>query len=191
MNRTPLSLLRLVIYCLAVLGAVPAWSAEPPFQLPVKQELRKIQSAIIYTNKGNLYVELFPEEAPWHVANFKYLADKGYFRNQKFDRYYPDYIIQGGGTSARSLGTLPYALPPEFSSLIHETGTLGMARQPDEINSERNSAFNQFHILLGRAPHMDGQYTIFGKVTNGLTTLMSLRGGDTIKDLKVFVKSDN
>ncbi|MBX7143751.1 MAG: peptidylprolyl isomerase [Oligoflexia bacterium] len=161
--------------------------SDPPFNLPPKQELQKLQSAIIYTGKGEIYFELYPQDAPWHVANFKYLADKGFYRNRRFHLYYPGYVIQGGSPDGKPSGGPGYSLPAEFNKHPHELGTLGMARQPDYINPERRSNGSQFHILLSDAPHMDGAYTVFGKVVKGLNVLQKLRKDDLIQDIKVYI----
>ncbi|MBN8549934.1 MAG: peptidylprolyl isomerase [Deltaproteobacteria bacterium] len=174
---------------LSLLFQVPAWAeSEPPFALPKQEELSKLRSAIIYTSRGDLYFELYPEDAPWHVANFKYLADKGYYKGLKFYLYYPGYIIQGGSPNGKASGGPGYELPPEFTKRLNEIGSLGMARKPDYINPERRSNGSQFHILLGDAPQMDGSYTVFGKLIKGGAVLKNLRKDDTIKDIKVFVR---
>jgi cyclophilin family peptidyl-prolyl cis-trans isomerase len=176
---------------------MPSWAPcqEPPFELPGKTEVLKIRSAILETSRGKLFLELFPEEAPWHVANFKYLADRNFYRNLNFHFFERDYLIQGGAPLKRGRGGPGYTLPPEFSGRHHTLGTLGMARTPDtdsktgrQTNPERSSNGSQFHILLGDAPHMDGQYTIFGKVVGGFDTLKELRAGDTILRLTVFIR---
>jgi len=178
--------------CLAfitiIVCSIPAWGKEPPFQLPSTAELSKIRSAVIETNRGKMHFELFPGEAPWHVANFKYLADKGFYRGIRFHIYQPDYIIQGGSPGPDLDSGPGYSLPPEFSSRKHVFGTLGMARRPDEINKGRRSHGSQFHLLLGDAPHMDGSYTIFGKLVKGGRVLESLRKDDEIVELKVYIR---
>jgi cyclophilin family peptidyl-prolyl cis-trans isomerase len=161
--------------------------ADPPFKLPQRSELQKLQSAKIETSKGDLVFALFPAEAPWHVANFKYLADKRFYNDLSFHLFQRDYIIQGGQPSGKYNGP-GYSLPPEFSRRKHEVGTLGMARRPDYMNPERISNGSQFHILLRRAPHMDGSYTIFGELISGHEVLKSLRKGDTIRDVTVYVR---
>jgi cyclophilin family peptidyl-prolyl cis-trans isomerase len=185
----------LIIMALTVLVHRPACAAEPPFDLPPKAEVLKIRSAILETNRGRIYLELFPEEAPWHVANFKYLADKGFYRNLSFHFFQPEYLIQGGDPLKNGRGGPGYDLPPEFSSRNHSFGTLGMARKPDvdsktgkRANPERRSNGSQFHILLNDAPHMDGHYTIFGKVVGGADVLKSLKRGDKIVNLTVFIR---
>ena len=168
---------------------------EPPFDLPPRSEVLKIRSAILDTNRGRIFIELFPEEAPWHVANFKYLADKGFYRGLSFHLFKPGYIVQGGDPKGTGFGGPGYTLPPEFSNREHKFGVLGMARVPDGYNSrgrptnpERRSSGSQFHFLLSDARHMDGQYTVFGRVVGGSRVLELLRQGDTIDDLRVFIR---
>lgn len=172
-----------------------ATAKQPPFDLPPKSEVLKIRSAILETSQGRIFIELFPEEAPWHVANFKYLADKGFYKDLSFFIYKPDYLIQAGDPQGTGKGGPGYDLPAEFSARHHTRGTLGMARKPDideksglRANPERRSNGSQFHILLGDAPHMDGQYTIFGKVVGGFDALERLRRGDRIQKLTVFIR---
>lgn len=188
-------LLAVIAITLASVAPGRAATKEPPFELPPKAQVLKIRSAILETSKGRIFLELFPEEAPWHVANFKYLADKGFYTNLSFFIYEPDYLIQGGDPQGTGKGGPGYDLPAEFSSRHHTSGTLGMARKPDvdaksgrRANPERRSNGSQFHLLLGDAPHMDGQYTIFGKVVGGFDALNRLRRNDKIEKLTVFIR---
>ncbi len=166
-----------------------------PFNLPQRSELLKIRSAILETTEGKLFFELLPEEAPWHVANFKYLADKHFYEGLGFHLLKPGYIIQGGDPKNNGFGSPGYSLPPEFSQRNHRRGVLGMARRPDGytqknklINPERESSGSQFHILLGDARHMDGRYTIFGKLVGGFSTLDKLSTRSKIIRLTVFIR---
>lgn len=177
-----------LIVILLLAETTQALCAEIPFILPPKDDLSRLKSATVYTNRGDITFELFPEEAPWHVANFKYLADKGFYRNRPFHLYYPDYIIQAGALRKDEFRLFGYLLPPEFGPRQHESGTLGMARLPDEKNPQRLSSGTQFHILLDGNRRMDHSYTIFGQISTGMDILMSLRKGDVIRDLKVFVR---
>lgn len=181
-------LLPLVLLALLALFSEQAYGAGPPFALPEHSELRKIRSAVIHTTQGDIVFELFPRESPWHVANFKYLADKGFYRNSEFHVHEPDYIVQGGGPSGNPRGGPGYSLPPEFSPREHDFGTLGMARYSDEINHERRSHGSQFHILLNPAPHMNGSYTILGRAVAGKDVIRSLRQGTRIVDIDVYVR---
>ncbi len=164
--------------------------AEPlvPFKLPATSELNRIQSAVLKTSRGDVYFELYPNEAPWHVANFKYLADKQFYNGLRFHLHRPGYIIQAGTPNADPDGGPGYSLPPEFNEKSHETGVLGMARMPDDLNPGRRSHGSQFHILLKEAPHLDGSFTVFGKIVEGLDVARSLKRGDRIEQLVVYVK---
>lgn len=175
--------------------ATASADSDPPFELPARSEVLKIRSAALETSQGILYFELLPEEAPWHVANFKYLADKGFYNGLRFHLYMPGYLIQGGDPKGNGSGGPGYVLPAEFSERNHRFGTLGMARIPDgytkkkrALNPQRNSNGSQFHILLGDAPHMDGRYTVFGKLSGGQDVLARLRKGDTITKLTVYIR---
>lgn len=179
----------ILLFSLTLILSLSALAAEPPFLLPPQKELNKLRTAIIYTNKGNLRFELFPEDAPWHVANMKFLADKGYFKGLSFSYFYTNYIIQSAGRKNQKWVT--YTLPPEFSERQHKEGTLGMARKPDEANPERRSDPAQFHILLNRSPHMNGSYTIFGQLIDGFKVLHALKKSDQILDVKVFVRVED
>lgn len=181
-------LLGLLLASLIWCGALPANAEEPPFLLPPQQELSKLRSAQFTTSKGTFWVELYPDEAPWHVANLKYLADKGFYRGLTFHIYEPGYIIQGGAPRPDPNSGPGYTLPAEFNQRRHEVGSLGMARQPNEVNPERRSHGSQFHILLADAPHLNGAYTLFGKVIRGMNVVDALRKGDRIEDIKVFVR---
>jgi peptidyl-prolyl cis-trans isomerase B (cyclophilin B) len=177
--------------CLFAQGAKSYADQPPPFSLPKQSELNKIKSAIIYTERGQIKFELFPDKAPWHVANFKYLADKGFYKNLTFHRYEQNYYIQSGSPDGQARSGPGYTLPPEFNDLEHTLGTLGMARMPDYANPERRSNGSQFHILLRDAPFMDQKYTAFGRLVSGMEVLENLRRGDLIKDIKVYVRQSS
>lgn len=184
-----------LIALICLLPTIARGDNEPPFNLPARSELLKLRSAVIETTRGNLYFELLPEDAPWHVANFKYLSDKGFYNNLSFHLFQPGYLIQGGDPKGTGYGGPGYSLPAEFTQRNHKFGTLGMARKPDAysakkrlVNPERRSNGSQFHILLDDAPHMDGRYTIFGKLVGGKETLQQIRAGDKIKKVTVFVR---
>ena len=162
-----------------------AMAIEPPFTLPQSSDLDRIKSAVITTSRGKMAFELFPEEAPWHVANFKYLADTGFYRGKTFHILIADFIIQGGRNDNQEMH---YVLPAEFGSRKHEFGVLGMARAADYMNPQRSSSSTQFHILLSNASNMNGSYTIFGKLIDGSDVLESLRMNDRINDVTVFME---
>ncbi|MGI6524463.1 MAG: peptidylprolyl isomerase [Bdellovibrionota bacterium] len=183
----------LIVLMFLLLNCVPLFALDtPPFSLPPKQELLKIRSAILYTEKGEVYFRLYPEEAPWHVANLKYLADKGFYKNLKFHKYVPNLAIQTGASGVKANSGPGYTLPAEFNNRKHDLGALSMVRKPNDLDFDhsRRSHGSQFRIILGRAPHMDGQYVVFGQVVKGIGVAERLRVGDRVLDLKVFVKED-
>lgn len=189
MKRTTLILLVLTLLSYSNLSAQEIGdSTKIPFKLPAQQEVKKLKTAIIYTSKGELYVELFPEEAPWHVANFKFLADEGFYRNLKFYRLRKGQYIQGGAPKNNPNASLGYSLPPEFNQHKYQLGALVMTRNPDVINPERRSNSTQFRIVLERNNRLDGKYSVFGNVIGDLEVLKSLVKGDTIEEVKVFVR---
>jgi cyclophilin family peptidyl-prolyl cis-trans isomerase len=98
------------------------------------------------------------------VQSFVYLASQGFFDSVMFHRVEPGFVIQGGGYKEAGSVNCGYTLPAEFSdTLKHDDGILSMARTNDP-----NSASSQFFICLGPAPHLDKNYTIFGRVVEGL-----------------------
>lgn len=120
-------------------------------------------------NGGVIKAELYPEIAPNTVNNFISLIQKGYYDGIIFHRVIPGFMIQGGDPMGRGTGGPGYCIKGEFSAngfqndLRHSAGVLSMARTmaPD-------SAGSQFFIMHEDAPHLDGQYAAFGKVTEGM-----------------------
>jgi cyclophilin family peptidyl-prolyl cis-trans isomerase len=180
-TQNVLKLTTYTILAIIILLSQRAYCEVLPFQIPETTDLLKIRSAVIKTNKGSMYFELYPEIAPIHVANFKYLTDKGIFTGATFKDF--EYIIQ-----AKPNRRLKYSLPPEFSKRTHLRGTLGMARWEDELNPERRSSATQFHILRNNGKHMDTKYTIFGSLVKGWKVLDNLKAEDTITEIIVYIR---
>jgi len=126
--------------------------------------------AVIQTNLGTIMFEFFPEDAPNHVANFKKLANEGFYNGICFHRVIPGFMIQAGDPNTKDddrsndgLGGPGYTIDAEFNDRPHKRGTVSMARKPDP-----NSAGSQFFICHQAQPGLDGQYTVFGQVVHGL-----------------------
>lgn len=115
--------------------------------------------------------ELYPEIAPNSVANFVELANSGFYDGVIFHRVIPGFMIQGGDPMGQGIGGPGYSIKGEFAHngfdnpLRHTRGVLSMAR-----SMMPNSAGSQFFIMVDDAPHLDGQYAAFGKVTEGMET---------------------
>lgn len=126
--------------------------------------------ALIKTSKGEMVVEFWPDVAPKTVENFQKLAKEGFYNGTSFHRIIKGFMAQGGDpltkdpSKEESWGTggPGYQIKAEFNDHKHERGVLSMARTADP-----NSAGSQFFLMLGTAPHLDGQYTAFGKVIKG------------------------
>ncbi|MEA2081218.1 MAG: peptidylprolyl isomerase [Elusimicrobiota bacterium] len=138
-------------------------------------------SAELMTEKGVIVLKMFPGEAPLTVKNFVKLSKKGFYNGLTFHRVVKDVIVQGGDPSGNGSGGPGYTLSPEISrKLKHVPGTVSMARRPDSVNPGRRSSGSQFYICLSSAPRLDGDYTIFGEVTQGLDIAGRLSPGDKI-----------
>ena len=141
---------------------------------------------ILKLKNGNVKIELFPDAAPNHVNRIKELANSGKYDNVVFHTVIDGFMAQTGdvqfGNSADSNFNLQRAgmggsdlpdLKSEFNDIPHERGTLSMAR-----SSDPNSANSQFFICFEAAPHLDRQYTVFGKVIEGMDNVDKIMKGD-------------
>ena len=121
-------------------------------------------------NGGVITAELYPEKAPNTVANFVNLVESGFYNGLIFHRVIPGFMIQGGDPQGTGMGGPGYSIKGEFArngfkenNLRHTRGVLSMAR-----SMMPNSAGSQFFIMHANAPHLDGDYAAFGKVTDGM-----------------------
>lgn len=121
--------------------------------------------------------ELYPEVAPNTVNNFISLVKSGFYDGLIFHRVIPDFMIQGGDPAGNGTGGPGWSIRGEFSrngfqnDLKHDRGVLSMAR-----SMLPNSAGSQFFIMVAKAPHLDGQYAAFGKVTSGMEVADAIVG---------------
>ena len=129
----------------------------------------RYEITLLETTSGDILVELYPDKAPETVANFLKYVDDGFYNNTIFHRVIPGFMIQGGCPQGNGMGGPGYEIDGEFSAnghkndLKHTLGVLSMAR-----TMAPNSAGSQFFIMVADAPHLDGQYAAFGKVTEGM-----------------------
>lgn len=130
---------------------------------------------ITMNNGGVMKAELYPEIAPNTVNNFIALANGGFYNGIIFHRIIEGFMIQGGDPTGTGMGGPGYSIKGEFSAngfkndLKHSRGVLSMAR-----SARPNSAGSQFFIMHDNAPHLDGQYAAFGKLTEGYDVLDSI-----------------
>lgn len=123
---------------------------------------------------GEVHVELLPEHAPKHVKRIRQLALDGFYDNCPFHRVIDGFMAQtGDGKNRDGTGGSDYPnLAAEFNDQAHERGTVSMAR-----TSDPNSANSQFFICFDKHPHLDRQYTVFGKVAKGMEYIDQLKKG--------------
>ena len=150
------------------------------------------QVTIVMADGGKMVAELYPEVAPNTVNNFLALAGSGFYDGLIFHRVIPGFMIQGGDPMGAGYGGPGYSIKGEFASngfandLIHSRGVLSMARSMDP-----DSAGSQFFIMVDDAPHLDGSYAAFGKVTEGMEVVNAIAETQTdysdrpVKDQKI------
>ena len=124
---------------------------------------------------GRVIIDLMPDLAPNHVARIKELTREGFYDGLKFHRVIDGFMAQTGDPKGDGTGGSGKNLAAEFSKIPHERGTLSMARAADP-----GSADSQFFIVLDRAPHLDGQYTIWGQVREGMDLVDKIKKGSAI-----------
>jgi len=137
---------------------------------------------------GRVVIEMRPDLAPGHVARIKELVREGFYDGVKFHRVIEGFMAQTGDPTGTGRGGSGKKLRAEFSSEPHVRGTLSMARSRDP-----DSADSQFFIVLDDAPHLDGQYTVWGKVVEGMEFVDAIklgRGGNGIvRDPDIVVRA--
>ena len=133
-----------------------------------------MSTATMQTNHGAIELELFDEDAPKTVENFRKLADDGFYDGVIFHRVIKDFMIQGGDPTGTGTGGPGYTFEDEFNDHKVERGALAMA------NAGPNTNGSQFFIVTtDAAPWLDGKHTVFGRVTGGMDAVDSIEGTDT------------
>ncbi|MCF6330868.1 MAG: peptidylprolyl isomerase [Sulfurimonas sp.] len=151
-------------------------------------ELAQLQYAKVSTSKGDIWLKLFPDEAPNTVANFAHLGNSGFYDNLTFHRVIPGFMAQGGCPTGTGTGGPEWAIACETktNTSVHKPGTISMAHAgPDTGGS-------QFFITFVDTPHLDGVHTVFGAIeeddTASFDILASIENQDAINSISI-VKS--
>jgi len=168
------------------LAAVPAAQRANYFKTPPPMTIdaKKTYVATITTSKGNIVVSLDANTAPQTVNNFVFLANQGFYDGLTFHRVEPGFVIQGGDPLGTGGGGPGYTVPAEIK-LPHVEGAIAMARTSDQVNPKRESSGSQFYITLAPTPFLDGAYTAFGKVTQGMDVVKKIAKGDVIQKIVI------
>jgi len=155
------------------------WSTPPAMTIDPKKKYM----ASINTNKGIIELELAPQYAPITVNNFVFLAREGYYDGVIFHRVIANFMIQGGDPTGTGRGGPGYKFADEFAGnpLTHETGVISMANAGPGTNG------SQFFITHGPTPHLNGNHTVFGKVTGkkSQNVVDAIRQGDVMNSVTI------
>ncbi len=143
-----------------------------------------MKSAIIHTNKGDMKIEFYHNDAPNTVANFIKLIEKGFYNGLTFHRVIPDFVIQGGCPTGTGTGGPGYKIDCELTgeNQFHDRGVLSMA------HAGRNTGGSQFFICHSRrnTAHLDRNHTCFGKVVEGLEVIDTIQQGDKMTSVEII-----
>jgi peptidyl-prolyl cis-trans isomerase B (cyclophilin B) len=164
------------LICVTALS-LAGWAADKPAEATSTPAPAAAEVAVIKTTAGDMVVEFWPEVAPKTVENFKKLAREKFYDGTCFHRIVKGFMIQGGDPLTKDplkesqwgTGGPGYRVDAEFSDRKHVRGVLSMARSRDP-----NSAGSQFFVCLDQAPHLDRNYTAFGKVIKGEDVLVKI-----------------
>lgn len=152
----------------------------PAYNHPIDWEVLGAETATISTNKGNIEIELLTDIAPSSVANFITLSNEGFYNDKNFHRVVPNFVIQGGCPIGSGYGALDYTIRSELPPIYYdEGGYVGMASAGNHTEGV------QFFITHSPTPHLDGNYTIFAKVIDGMNVVHEIEVGDKIERVEI------
>jgi len=137
------------------------------------------KSAEVLTDKGNFVIEFLPLYAPITVGNFCKLAEEDFYNGIEFHRIVPGFVIQAGDPTGTGWGGPIYDIVSEFSSLPYEVGMVGMA------SAGKDTEGSQFFVMQGNYHHLNGRYSLFAKVINGIEIVYKLEQGDKINSIQL------
>jgi peptidyl-prolyl cis-trans isomerase B (cyclophilin B) len=135
--------------------------------------------ATIKTNKGDINIEFFDNDAPGTVANFVKLAESGFYNGLSFHRVISNFMIQGGCPKGDGTGGPGYSIKCEINPNKHLAGSLSMAHRG------KNTGGSQFFICHSSQPHLDGVHTVFGR-TQDMAVVNAIRTGDKMNEVVVM-----
>jgi cyclophilin family peptidyl-prolyl cis-trans isomerase len=137
----------------------------------------KENTLVLETTHGRVVIELLPDLAPNHVARIKELASQGFYDGVVFHRVIDGFMAQTGDPTGTGRGGSGKNLKAEFSKATHERGTVSMARA-----NHPDSADSQFFICFDDASFLDGKYTVWGRVIEGMDNIDKIKRGEPVKD---------
>ena len=159
------------------------------YDLP-KEELEKFQYAKLTTEKGSIWIKLFPEATPTAVSNFATLVNDGFYNGLKFHRVIDGFMAQGGCPEGSGMGGPGWAIECETNAdkQVHKRGSLSMA------HAGKDTGGSQFFICFVPCPHLDGGHTVFGEIedndNDSFNTLDSINQNDKIESIEILTTKD-
>jgi cyclophilin family peptidyl-prolyl cis-trans isomerase/HEAT repeat protein len=163
------------------IGTVKTSNTEADYARALARAGRSVR-AIVTTSKGSFTIELLPNEAPLTVDNFVRLAQRGYFRGITIHRVVPNFVIQDGDPRGDGNGGPGYQIRCEINEVPYERAAVGMAL------SGKDTGGSQWFVTHSRQPHLDGGYTVFGRVTSGMEAVDNIVRGDVIETIMIREK---
>lgn len=159
----------------AVTGAAP----EYPLYAADVAALGANPHVILRMRRGDIELELLPAEAPNTVANFLHLVRQGFFNGLNYHRVVPGFVVQDGCPRGDGFGDPGYSIRCEYNDRMYEAGVVGMAL------SGKDTGGSQYFITQEPQPHLNGRYTIFGRVVRGLERLPQIMPGEVVESIEV------
>jgi cyclophilin family peptidyl-prolyl cis-trans isomerase/HEAT repeat protein len=160
------------------IGTVKTRYTGADYRRAIARSGRKVTATVV-TSKGAFMIEFLPDDAPLTVDNFVQLARKGYFNGQTIPRVVPNFVVQAGDPRGDQNGGPGYQIRCEINEAPYERGAVGMAL------SGKDTGGSQWFVTHSPQPHLDGGYTVFGRVIRGMEVVDSIARGDVIR--KVIV----
>ncbi|UOQ82987.1 peptidylprolyl isomerase [Hymenobacter sp. 5414T-23] len=157
-----------------------ATAATHPINWTLVGELPAAQRAVVHTEKGDITLRLLVEEAPGSVANFVELTRQGFYNGRNFHRVVPNFVAQGGCPRGDGWGSSDYNIRSELGDRRYGEGAVGLASAGKDTES------CQWFITHAPTPHLDGRYTIFAQVVNGMDVVSRLEIGDRIDKVELI-----
>jgi cyclophilin family peptidyl-prolyl cis-trans isomerase/HEAT repeat protein len=159
-------------------GTVATRNTVADYQRALARTGKRVR-ATVTIDKGSFVIELLPEEAPLTVDSFVQLAQRGYFNGITFHRVVPNFVIQGGDPRGDGNGGPGYQIRCEINEVRYETGAVGMAL------SGKDTGGSQWFVTHSPQPHLDGGYTVFGRILSGMDVVERVARGDIIRRISV------
>ena len=160
------------------IGIVQTRNTEADYRRALGRIGRKVH-AVVTTSKGSFTIELLPSEAPLTVDNFVQLAQRKYFQGVTIHRVVPNFVIQDGDPRGDGNGGPGYQIRCEINQVPYDRAVLGMAL------SGKDTGGSQWFVTHAPQPHLDGGYTVFGRVITGMEVVDKIERGDVVKSIVI------